>query len=235
MHEVTVLGGSMTIATPPGYCIDPKASAARGKAVVVMIGRCRAEGQVAPAVVSVTVGASASAGVLLAGPDALAKFFTSAQGRTLLARDGHAGRVIVMQALVAKGSLFLHVKDQTAGEYWRAISAMQGRLVTVSASGTKGTPLTPDQGFRLVQDVLAVLAVRNPDMAPPRERELKRGFAVRVHRRNGSAERFLLPHQRGGTLTVLGAIRERFPLVIQSFVRGRDSRAWAKWRDLRQV
>ena len=167
LHETTVLHGGLKIAAPAGYCIDPKASVARGDAIVVLMGRCTAQGGVAAALVTMSVGAPASAGVLLAGPDALAKFFSSAAGRRVLARDGVAGHVVVMQALVDDGSLLLHVNDQTAGEYWRAITAIKGRLVTISASGADGAPLTPPQGLKLVQDEMALLANRNPDKVMP--------------------------------------------------------------------
>ncbi|MGV8988212.1 MAG: hypothetical protein ACOH2H_18230 [Cypionkella sp.] len=166
LHETKVLGGTLTIAAPQGYCIDPKASVTRGKSVVALIGRCTARGEVAPAVVSVTIGAPASAGVLVAGPEVLAKFFASTPGRTLLARDGVASHVVVMNTMVSKGTLLVHVKDKTAGEYWRAILALRGRLVTVSASGTEGAPLTSAQGLKLVRDVVSILNSRNPDKAP---------------------------------------------------------------------
>lgn len=167
LRETKVLGGTMTIAAPPGYCIDPKASVAHGEAIVVLIGRCAARGDAAAALVTITVGAPASAGVLLAGPDALAKFFTSVPGRRVLARDGVAGHVVVLAAMVDGGSLLLHVNDKTAGEYWRAITALQGRLVTISAQGTAGAPLTADQGLILVRDELSLLAKRNPDKVIP--------------------------------------------------------------------
>lgn len=165
LHETTLLGGALKIAAPPGYCIDPKASVARGSAIVVLMGRCTAMGGVAAALVSLTVGAPASAGVLLAGPDVLAKFLTSTAGRRMLSRDGVAGHVVVLQALAAKGALLLHVKDQTAGEYWRAITAIKGRLVTTSASGAEGAPLTSDQGLKLVRGMVEMLDKRNPDTA----------------------------------------------------------------------
>ena len=166
-QEVSLLGGALKITAPQGYCVDPKASVSRGRAIVVLIGRCTDQGGVAAALVSLTVGAPASAGVLLAGPDALARFFTSTAGRRVLARDGVAGHVIVTQAQVADGSLLLHVKDKTAGEYWRAITAIKGRLVTISASGAAGAPLTPDQGLRLVRAMMVLLDQRNPDKAIP--------------------------------------------------------------------
>lgn len=167
LHEMKVLGGALKIAAPQGYCIDPKASVAHGDAITVLMGRCTAKGGVAAAVVSITVGPAASAGVLLAGPDALADFFTSPPGRTVLARDGAAEHVVVLQAMVDAGTLFLHVNDQTAGEYWRAITAIKGRLVTISASGVEGAPLTPEQGLILVRDELRLLNKRNPDKVIP--------------------------------------------------------------------
>ena len=170
VHEIKVLGDAIRVTAPAGYCIDPKASVTRGDAVTVLMGRCTAKGGVAAAVVSITIGPPASAGVLLAGPDALAAFFTSTDGRKILARDGNAGHVVVLQAQVDEGSLLLHVNDQTVGEYWRAITAIQGRLVTISASGVEGAPLTPDQGLKLVLDELGLLNKRNPDKVIPAQK-----------------------------------------------------------------
>jgi hypothetical protein len=167
LRQIAVLDGAVKIAAPQGYCIDPKASLSRGDTITVLMGRCTAKGGVAAAVVSITVGQPASAGVLLAGPDALAQFFTSIPGRKVLARDGVAQHVVVLQAKVDEGSLLLQVQDQTAGDYWRAITAVKGRLVTISASGTEGAPLTPEQGLKLVRDQLVLLDKRNPDKVIP--------------------------------------------------------------------
>lgn len=167
LHETNVLHDTIKVAAPSGYCIDPKASVVRGDAITVLMGRCTARGGFAAAVVSITIGPPASAGVLLAGPEALAHFFTSIAGRRVLSRDGVAGHVLVMQAKIDEGSLLLHVNDQTSGEYWRAITAIKGRLVTVSASGAEGAPLTPDQGLKLVRDELSLLNKRNPDKVIP--------------------------------------------------------------------
>ncbi len=170
VHQITVLDGSVNVQAPQGYCIDQEASASLGPAIVVLIGRCTVAGQVAAAVVTLTIGAPASAGVLLAGPDALGQFFASRDGRTVLARDGDPAHVTVLQTQISGSALLLHVNDQTAGEYWRAISAINGRLVTISASGVEGAPLTPGQGLDLVRETMELLAKRNPvrpKSAPP--------------------------------------------------------------------
>lgn len=167
LRELQILDKTLTVAAPRGYCIDPATSVDTGEAVVVLIGRCTAGGQVAAALLSMTIGPPGSAGVLAAGPDALSSFFTSVAGRKLLARDGVAAHVIVTEVKFGEGSLFLHLQDQEAGEYWRAIAGIRGRLVTISASGATGAPLTPEQGFKLVLETVELLDKRNPDHAPP--------------------------------------------------------------------
>lgn len=165
LTETRVLGGSLVIPAPPGYCIDPKTSVARGQGVVALIGRCRADGALAPAVVTLTVGGPGSAAVLVAGPEALARYFASPAGRRVLARDGVASHVAVLQTRVDHGALLMQVKDRMAGDYWRAITAVRGRLVTISASGATGAPLTPAQGLKLVRDEAALLVRRNAETA----------------------------------------------------------------------
>ena len=167
LRELKILDKTVTVAAPRGYCIDPEASVNRGDAVVVLIGRCTAGGQVAAALLSMTLGEPGSAGVLAAGPEALAQFFTSTPGRKLLARDGVASHVQVTEAKLGKGSLYLRLDDREAGDYWRAISGIRGRLVTISASGAPGAPLTPEQGLKLVVETVDLLERRNPDRAPP--------------------------------------------------------------------
>ena len=67
-----------------------------------------------------------------------------------------------LDTVTTKDWLLLHLIDISAGDYWRAIAGMNGRLVTVSASGAIGAPLTPDQGRRLVEATLRALLRANP-------------------------------------------------------------------------
>lgn len=160
--QVAVLNGAVHVAAPPGYCIDTDATRVAANAAVVLIGRCTASGIVSAALVSVTIGRPASAGVMLAAPQVLASYFASAAGRKALARDGVAGHVLLQDTVTTKDWLLLHLIDISAGDYWRAIAGMNGRLVTVSASGAIGAPLTPDQGRRLVEATLRALLRANP-------------------------------------------------------------------------
>jgi hypothetical protein len=161
LRELTVMDGEVQVTAPPGYCIDKDASVSLGPAVVVMIGRCTYGGEAAAAVLTLTIGAPASAGVLIEGPNVLGAFFTSTPGRRILARDGNPGHVQILQQQIAGNSLLLHLNDRVSGDYWRAITAIKGRLVTISAAGTAQAPLTAAQGLALVQDMMRLLVQRN--------------------------------------------------------------------------
>ena len=161
LHELSVLDGAITVAAPIGYCIDKEASTARGPATVLLIGRCDDQGQVAAAMVTLTIGGIASAGVLVAGQQVLKTFFDSNTGRRVLARDGKADHVQILEMQNYGRGLLLHLNDKVAGDYWRAITAIKGRLVTISALGVAGAPLTAEQGRALVTDTMALLDKRN--------------------------------------------------------------------------
>ena len=163
--QVTVLGGTLQINAPAGYCIDAAASRELGGGAVVLIGRCTPAGLVAAALVTVTIGKPASGGVMLAGPQVLAGFLASEKGRRALSRDGVADHVLVVQSQTKGDALLLHLIDLAAGEYWRAITAIGGRLITISASGAAGVPLTPAEGKDLVQATLRLLHPTNPAAA----------------------------------------------------------------------
>ena len=140
-----------------------KSARASEDTAVVLIGRCNAAGQVAAALVTVTVGRTASAGVMLAEPEALRAFMSSPAGRRALSRSGQAADVAVLESGVLGGDrLMLHLNDREEGEYWRAILGIKGRLVTISASGAEGVPLTPAQARRLVDQTVAAMRAANP-------------------------------------------------------------------------
>lgn len=163
LRQVRIFDKTLTVAAPPGYCIDPSTSVEKGETAVALIGRCTAGGDVAAALVSLTLGPPGSAGVLAAGPEVLGKFFASSSGRRLLARDGVASHVKVTQTIVSEGALYLRLDDRDAGDYWRAVSAVKGRLLTVSASGAMGAPLTPEQGLALVQETIVLMDKKNAE------------------------------------------------------------------------
>lgn len=161
-RQVQVLGGAVAIGLPQDYCINRAAGREGPDSAVIVMGRCSSAATVAPALVTVTVGQAGSAGVMTAGPAALAQFFASPEGRATLSRDGKAADIRIVEALSAGPAFLLHLDDRQQGEYWRAITGLRGRLVTVSATGAPGVPLDPAAGRRLIDRLLANLQSANP-------------------------------------------------------------------------
>jgi len=170
LTAVSVLNGAVTVAAPSGYCVSADQVQQTEDTAVVLIGRCLASGLVAPAVISVSVGPAGSGGVMVAGDAALASFFAGRDGLSLLARSGKAKDVALIETRSVPGALLIHLKDTSLGSYWRAVTALNGRLVTISATGTGtgtgGVALVETASLAAVRQTLAVLQAANP--AAPR-------------------------------------------------------------------
>lgn len=160
--RIALFGGGLTVAAPNGYCIIPENATQTGDAAVVLIGRCRDGSQAAAALVTVTVGTPGSAAVMAAGGPELAAFFTSAQGRATLARSGKASDVKVSRAVMAGGDFVMLLTDRQAGTYWRGITGLNGRVVTVSAAGTAEVALSTEAGRDVLNATLLALHRANP-------------------------------------------------------------------------
>jgi hypothetical protein len=127
-----VLGGAVQVGVPAGYCIDRAAGREEGDTAIVVMGKC-AEGSAAlPAVLTAAIGPAASAGVLAGGGQPLAAYFTSEAGRAALSRSGRASTVTVLQAKSVGAAFVLRIRDRDAGEYWRGVEPVAGRLVTIT-------------------------------------------------------------------------------------------------------
>lgn len=160
--KIALFGGGFTVAAPNGYCIDPQTATQTGDTAVVLIGRCRDGSQAAAALVTVTVGSAGSGAVMAAGGQELAAFFTTDQGRATLARSGQTSDVTITRAVMAGPDFVMLLSDRSLGTYWRAVSAMRGRAVTVSAAGTDGVEVSPEKGRDILNATLAALHRANP-------------------------------------------------------------------------
>jgi hypothetical protein len=158
---VPVLGGAVQIGLPRGYCIDKSSSRENGKTAVMFLGRCSSNARTQPALISITVGDAGSAGVMTAGGAALVDFFQSSEGRRTLSRNGKAKYVKVISASGRENLLLLHLYDAALGEYWRAITAIRGRLVTISTIGSLQQPLAPAEGRKLLDTTIASMRAAN--------------------------------------------------------------------------
>ncbi|MDT8858076.1 cation transport ATPase [Paracoccaceae bacterium Fryx2] len=167
-----VLGGALTVAAPPGYCIDPAGVLERQDTAIVLIGRCAVTGETqvpqARAILTVAVGGAGSGAGISGGGAQLAAFFKSPQGRAALSRSGRAASVTLHEALVVGDAFLMRLTDTSPGgdsrgqpESWRAVLDVEGRLVTLSVSGPAGAPMDPAAGRRLTDRFLAAMQAAN--------------------------------------------------------------------------
>jgi hypothetical protein len=156
-----VLQGGFTIDPPTGYCMDAKASRETANSGIYLIGRCRQDSPFAPALVTVSVGAPGSAGVMLAGGAELAAFFTSAEGRATLSANGQASSVRVLEALSAGEIFVMRLQEDGGPTYWRAIMGTRGRLVSVSIRAASDSALANEAGRTVLDRTIAALQRAN--------------------------------------------------------------------------
>ena len=151
-----VLDGALRVVGPRGYCPDSDTLHSENDSAVVLLGRCFAESKAEPALVSVTVGQPVA---VAPGMDAeLASFFASDAGRATLSARGRAADIDIVSALSAKGMFLIQIRDRDQTPYWRAMTAMAGRMVSVRANGPT---LSPTDGRKLVEATVAALRRAN--------------------------------------------------------------------------
>lgn len=154
--SVDVLDGAVTITGPKGYCPDPDTVHNADDSAVVLLGRCFSDSKVAPALLSVTVGQSGTAQDAIATE--LAEFFASSAGRATLSPRGRAKDIKILSALSSKGIFLIQVRDRNELPYWRAMTGMAGRMVSVRANGPD---LSPEDGRKLVEATVGALKRAN--------------------------------------------------------------------------
>jgi hypothetical protein len=159
--ETVILQGDIRIVAPRGYCLAPQAGRGDDATAAVFLGRCTAQTQAPAALVALSIGPKGSGSVMTAGTAAVAGFFQSQAGRAALSRSGKAAAVKVISARGNGSVLWLHLADAETGTYWRGITAINGRLVTLSATGIAGFPLSPEVGQALLQVTYARLQQAN--------------------------------------------------------------------------
>jgi hypothetical protein len=175
-RAVTVSDGAVIITGPSGYCIDRAATRDGPDGAFVLFGTCaalagsRAAGQPEkPALLTVSVlpGAPDDATLSDSFP-ALTSFFRSEPGRAALSRSGKATDVTVETVLSTGNALLLELRDASAAQgqpvapdYWRAVLALNGRMVTVSALALSDRPLTSGEKRKALESLIARIRAAN--------------------------------------------------------------------------
>jgi len=151
-QALRVSGDEVTIVGPDGYCVDRETARDRRAGSAVILADCgilrgRAAGRDNPAVLTALV----SAGVdLPQQPSAaqLERFFRSRAGQAALAHDGTAASVTLLEIAPEGETLYLKLRDRSESRpddlediTWRAVFALDDRLVALSVSSHSDRPV----------------------------------------------------------------------------------------------
>ena len=152
------LTDGLIVAGARGWCVDESTSRARDGTTVIVLGSCAAIAGNAllpkPSVEGVLTIAVEDEAETTPDVDSLAAFLSSTQGRALLARDGQASSISLLEMSKSEDALFLHALDQSgaprsaAEDYWRALFDIDGRFVTISLITLADRPISRRQGLR---------------------------------------------------------------------------------------
>lgn len=175
-RAVAVSGGAVTVAGPPGYCVDRGATREGASGAFVLFGTCAAltgsasSGQPAKAaVLTASVGQPAGVGAdLAAALPAMANFFPSVPGRAALSRSGDAGSVRVHEVTKAGDVLYIRLSDSAVAAdqsvepgYWRALMPIRGRIVTLAVLSPARKPLSLAEQRALLDRFVARMRAAN--------------------------------------------------------------------------
>jgi hypothetical protein len=160
--SVTVAGRSVTVAAPPGFCVDAASTAVSAEGAFVLMSDCALLGAAAssPSPVASALTASISAGGLTGEGDAvdtledLQAFAATPDGRALLGRSGRPERVRILASQLQDGVLYVLVEDRgpmlVAGidrRFWRAFLEVNDRMAVLSELGFEDAGSDPQQGL----------------------------------------------------------------------------------------
>ncbi|MBC7157385.1 MAG: hypothetical protein H5U20_07705 [Rhodobacteraceae bacterium] len=178
VRRLDVAGGAVTLAAPPGFCVDRTALRDRPTGAFVLFGSCAAlapgpfSGRPSqPAVLAATVAPPRRPGEApIAGNEAaFAALVQTPAGRAALSRSGDAGSLAVHAVRTVPGAVLLDLEDRgafdgprVAPRYWRALIDAGDRLVTLSVLAPRAQPLAPEAGLGLLDAFIDRVHAANP-------------------------------------------------------------------------
>ena len=123
-----------------------------------------------PAVLTVAVAREGSANTPVKYQfQRLERLLDTPSGRTALARDGRASSVEILETEREGDTLYIHTRDSSGGrlgaardDYWRAITDVNGRLITVSALSLDSRPANSSAAREAVEETTEYIRALNP-------------------------------------------------------------------------
>ncbi len=175
--RVNVAGQAITIAAPPGFCVDSGSTRQSADGAFVLMSDCALLGGKGSG--KAPVGAALTASVSTAGlggeGDAadsledLRDFSATREGRAVLGRSGQPSRVRILDTQVRDDVLYILVEDRgtlpIAGidrQFWRAFLEVHGRMVALSGLGFEGAGVTLQDGLNQMAALSASIRAANP-------------------------------------------------------------------------
>ncbi|MBT8477075.1 MAG: hypothetical protein HKO95_14975 [Rhodobacteraceae bacterium] len=164
-ERISVAGDSVIVAGPPGFCIDRSALKDSQQGAFVLLGSCasisRDAGQPRPDIPGLLTVSVSPLGVVSGPPDellaGLSEYLQSPQGRATLSRTGDASSVDILETQLDGDMLYIHARDRAGpqpealeDDYWRALMAVDGRLVTASVVAFSRQPMTREAGLAVL-------------------------------------------------------------------------------------
>jgi hypothetical protein len=186
--RVNVAGQRVTIAAPPGFCVDQKSTTMTTAGAFVLMSDCSLLGgaRTGKPPIAAALTASVSNGGLTGEGDSdpgslddLEDFAATADGRAVLGRSGEPARVRVLSKVRSGDVLYLLIEDRgkmpVAGidrTFWRAFLDVNGRMVALSELGFEGGGLDRQQALNQLGALAAAIRAANP---PGRQGGLRLG------------------------------------------------------------
>lgn len=176
---LNVAGQPVTLAAPPGFCIDSSSTSVTAEGAFVLMSDCALLGSAGDAErrrIGAALTASVSAGGLAGEGDdpaqdlaGLAEFAATPEGRAVLGRSGRSDHVRILATETRRDVLYLLVEDRgpqpVAGidrRFWRAFLELDGRMTVLSVLGFEGAGIDPQQGLNHLVAFADALQSANP-------------------------------------------------------------------------
>ena len=178
-QSLSVQGGALIVAGPPGYCVDSTVSQDGPGGAFVMLGDCaqlNVGSQNSPEQPAVLTATISSGSRIRQRPSTaqLEAFFRAPEGLAALSLDGTADTVTVQRTRIAGDVLFLLVTDTSAARpaglsdtSWRAVFTLNDRFVSLTAAAQAEAPVPLPDLQTLLDAFLHSMLDANPTDTHP--------------------------------------------------------------------